>query len=47
MDKCYIGIRISQDLRDKLFKAAEEDRRTVTQYITVLLEKELNKGDKK
>lgn len=38
-----IVIRVSTELKQKVIEAADRDRRSVTQYITVLLEKELNK----
>lgn len=41
-----IGVRLSDELRDKLTKMADENKRTLSDYIRLLLEEKVEEAEK-
>lgn len=46
-DRIMIGIRCEEELRDKLKELAKESRRSMNEYIVYVLEKVVEKEEKK
>lgn len=46
-DRVMIGIRCSEEMRDKLKELAKESRRSLSAYVVYILEEEIKRQEEK